>query len=354
MFNINDWDLFRIGDMFDIRPTQSYKGLSKENIDDGGETPLVVNSSENNGIGAYSSLKPTEKKGIITFSDTTEGNTFFYQPFDFIGFSHVQGMYPKDREWNEKELLFLVTILTYNSIGRYNYGRKMTRQNILETHVLLPSIRREGGKLLPDFNTINLIIEETIYNKKEGSSLLDAINTVNNTYNDIIINTSDWKTFKIEDLFEVVYGINIDLNKCEITDKYDEDSVNYVSRTSSNNGVSERVKIIPGKEPQPAGSITVAGGGSVLSTFVQDEPFYSGRDLYLLLPKYSMSLKEKLFCVTLIEANKYRYNYGRQANITLPKLEIKLPINKHNEEPDWFYINEFIDKLPYSEKLKET
>lgn len=74
------WKPFRIRKYFDIHPTKAYPNLSKDELDDGGSVPLVVNSSENNGIGGYSSLDATEKGGIITFSDTTEGNTFFISP----------------------------------------------------------------------------------------------------------------------------------------------------------------------------------------------------------------------------------------------------------------------------------
>ncbi|PWX45547.1 restriction endonuclease subunit S [Clostridium perfringens] len=125
---------------------------------------------------------------------------------------------------------------------------------------------------------------------------------------------------KISDIFEVSYGINLELNKCDIT--CDKDGINFVSRTSQNNGVVAKVKRIEGKEPQPAGVLTCAGGGSVLSTFVQTEPFYSGRDLYILKPKKNMSLNEKLFYAMCIKENAYRYNYGRQANKTLKEIEL--------------------------------
>lgn len=133
------WAKFKVDDFFEIRPTKTYKGLSADDLDDGGQTPFVVNSSVNNGIGGLSTLPPTEDGNKITFSDTTDGNTFFYQPEPFIGFSHVQGMYAKDRHiWTQEELLFLTTILTFDSVGRYNYGRKMTRETIQSREVLLP------------------------------------------------------------------------------------------------------------------------------------------------------------------------------------------------------------------------
>lgn len=123
----------------------------------------------------------------------------------------------------------------------------------------------------------------------------------------------------------------MELNALELLPKGDESGVNFVARTSTNNGVVARVKRIEGIEPQAAGLLSCAGGGSVLSTFVQNEPFYSGRDLYILSPKREMGLAEKLFYCLCIQANAYRYNYGRQANKTLR--EIELP----NDVPKWVY-----------------
>jgi hypothetical protein len=130
----------------------------------------------------------------------------------------------------------------------------------------------------------------------------------------------------VEDLFDIKYGINLELNACEIT--RDKDGINFVARTAENNGVVAKVKPIDNKTPQAAGILTCAGGGSVLSTFVQTKPFYSGRDLYILTPKTEMRLEEKLFYCHCIKMNAYRYRYGRQANKTLK--DIELP-----DFPDW-------------------
>jgi hypothetical protein len=124
------------------------------------------------------------------------------------------------------------------------------------------------------------------------------------------------KLVKVSDLFEVVYGSNLELNALEI----DPDGVNFVSRTANNNGVSAKVKKVVGEEPIEAGVLTVAGGGSVAETFLQPEPFYSGRDLFYLRPKVPMTVEQKLFFCMCIRANKFRFNYGRQANKTLPGL----------------------------------
>ena len=173
------------------------------------------------------------------------------------------------------------------------------------------------------------------------------------------LNMSDWKKFILKDIFNIKYGVNLELNSCEETS--DENAIAFVSRTESNNGVSARVCAKDGLNPQKEGLITVAGGGSVLSTFVQPEPFYSGRDLYILEVKEDVSQETKLFLTTLISANKYKYNYGRQANKTLPFIEINLPIQnnadgtpffdvdkKYSDDgyvPDWKFMEDYIKSL---------
>ncbi|EOU1670480.1 restriction endonuclease subunit S [Clostridium perfringens] len=133
---------------------------------------------------------------------------------------------------------------------------------------------------------------------------------------------------KVSELFEVKYGVNLELNKCEITN--DIDGINFVSRISNNNGVVAKVKRIDGIEPQKAGTISCAASGfGVLCSFIQTEPYYSGRDLYVLTPKNKMTLNEKLFYCMCLRKNAYKYAWNRQANKTLK--DIELP----DEIPAW-------------------
>lgn len=103
----------------------------------------------------------------------------------------------------------------------------------------------------------------------------------------------------------------------------------FVSRTAQANGVVAFVDQVDGIAPFPAGYITVALGGSVLSSFVQKEPFYTAFHIMVLEPKREMTLQEKLFYCMCIRHNAYRYSYGRQANKTLKDIEVP------DEVPDW-------------------
>lgn len=126
---------------------------------------------------------------------------------------------------------------------------------------------------------------------------------------------------RVEDLFDVSYGHSLELNRLKRARS--PQGVNFVSRTSKNNGVSARVAQIDGMQPGVAETLTVALGGSVLETFIQPEPYYCGRDVAILTPKnLEMTLNEKLWWALCIRANQYRYNFGRQANRTLKELEL--------------------------------
>ena len=122
---------------------------------------------------------------------------------------------------------------------------------------------------------------------------------------------------KLSNLFEIKYGVNFELINLEEMPSFSDDSVCFVSRTESNNGVSAFVKKQDGVTPIPAGTLTVAAGGSVLSTFLQPYSYYSGRDLYFLTPKKNMTERELIYYSICLRRNKYKYNYGRQANKTL-------------------------------------
>lgn len=156
--DIEHWKEFKVGDFFDIHPTKFIKGVSAGDCVDYG-APLVVNSAENNGIAGLCDILPTEEGNIITFSDTTDGNTFFYQPKPFIGFAHIQGMYPKTRKWSKEELLFLSTIMMFDSKGKYSYGRKMRRDIILEIKIKLP-VDKTGN---PDWQFMKNYIKSLPY-----------------------------------------------------------------------------------------------------------------------------------------------------------------------------------------------
>lgn len=136
---------------------------------------------------------------------------------------------------------------------------------------------------------------------------------------------------KISEIFYLEYGHSLELNRLEQSEE--PDAVNFVGRAARNNGVTAKVRLIPGLAPAPAGTVSVAlgGQGGAGVAFLQPFPYYCGRDVMILTPKYEMTEQEILWWVTCITANRFRFGFGRQANRTLKDLRLPEP----NEMPVW-------------------
>ena len=190
--DIKKWKEFKIGDLFDIHPTKSYKMNNSSLMTEDGINPVVVNSCYNNGIGGYTNYECTESGNMITFSDTTSADSIFYQKNSFVGYPHVQGMYPigeyKDK-WSEYIYLFFVTLFREKAIDlNYDYVNKFTR--IV-------------------YNKYNTNYSNILFSTKED-------------FGRVIFSTLTWK---YSDFYNDCYIIDMH-NKNEIYDKYSNISFN--------------------------------------------------------------------------------------------------------------------------------
>jgi hypothetical protein len=137
------------------------------------------------------------------------------------------------------------------------------------------------------------------------------------------------KLVALKNIFDIRYGNQFDLNKLESNEDSD---INFVSRTSQNLGVVCKVSKHNGVEPFSSGLITVTLGGTyLLSSFVQQEKFYTAQNIKILTPKIELSFNEKVYYCLVIQMNRFRYSsHGREANKTLDDLLVP------EEVPDIF------------------
>jgi hypothetical protein len=137
---------------------------------------------------------------------------------------------------------------------------------------------------------------------------------------------------RLDEIFSIRYGSQLDLNKCSLCGENDAGAYNFINRSNKNCGVSARILEVDNKKPFEAGLITVAMGGSVLSSFVQQEAFYTGQNVKVLKPKIPMPLIVKLYYCHCIELNKFRFStFGREANSSFDSLMVPAL----DELPDW-------------------
>jgi len=146
------------------------------------------------------------------------------------------------------------------------------------------------------------------------------------------------KLVPLNKIFNIQYGNQFDLYKLDINEN---SNINFVSRSSQNLGVICKVSKFKDVKPFPPGLITVTLGGTyLLSSFVQQNEFYTAQNIKILSPKIEMAFVEKIFYCKAIELNRFRYtSHGREANKTLdtlpvpervPKNILKLNLNNVN------------------------
>jgi hypothetical protein len=152
----------------------------------------------------------------------------------------------------------------------------------------------------------------------------------------------------LSEIFYIQYGNQLDLNKCVLCEK--PNGYNFVNRSEKNCGVSARI-LEDNKKPFPAGLITVAMGGSVLSSFVQQESFYTGQNVKVLMPKKEMPELVKLYYCYSIEANRFRFStFGREANYSFDSMLVP-DLNEIPKELNKISISDYkFEEKPFSSK----
>lgn len=147
------------------------------------------------------------------------------------------------------------------------------------------------------------------------------------------MDTSSWKPININKIFDISYGNKLDM--CKMTP--DEDGIPFVTRTATNNGVGGLVEPVEGVTPYPAGSLSIALGGSIGSTFLQTKEFYTSQNVAVLQPKSNLDSGILLFLARLIEkeCSKRFVAFGRELNKHIKRdFTIKLPLIE-KDKPNW-------------------
>lgn len=338
---------FAIKKLFDIHPTKAYKLTNSKLFDIDGKNPVVTNTSENHGRAGFSNLPPTEKN-IITFSDTgtKSPDTFFYQEGGFIGYPHVQGMYPYSEKWNRYSLLYLITLLKKKTVGNYDYSTKMTRVDILNIEVSLPIIAQDTI----DFDFMETCIREleeerirelSAYLSISGLDSYELNSSEKDTIKQFQDNKVKYKVYKLGEGNERLFDISspqkrFNANTVTFGGKYP-----YVVRSSLNNGIrgyitQDECYLNPAK--------TISFGQDTATIFYQEKPYFTG-DKIKVMSYRDCELNPELACYLLTVMRKAFQNFAwGQSSFNenvLKNMEIRLPVDS-NDNIDYTYITTFI------------
>lgn len=168
--------------------------------------------------------------------------------------------------------------------------------------------------------------------------------------NKLPLNTKEWKWFRIGDYIDKPYKATaynaIELISCP---KENKDSIAYITRTDANNGCKDYVINEGFTDVESSNAITI--GDTTATIFYQENNFICSDHMVVLRSRH-LNKYVGLFITSLLDKERFRYNYGRAFNkgiISDTKLKLPAIQNVHGEyEPDWQWMEDYIKGLPYS------
>lgn len=328
--NIEKWKEFRIGDYFD---TFTGEDLVLRDISDGC-IPVCTHSSENNGVGAYVCVIPDRKlfncKRSICLADRGTFHATVQTKDYYIG-TRVKSLVLKDSIQISILPLFFITAILNNESYRYSYGRNCTNR-VEDIIVKLP--RGDNGE--PDWD----LMEKYIISLKHKKI------TTNTKKKHIDLNINNWSEYRIDKLFNIIKGTRLTKEDME------DGEINYLGAISSNNGVRQKISCQETDLYAP-NCITVNYNGSVGEAFYQKDPFWASDDVNVLYAKewWQLNVYRAMFIITVIKANKYKFDYGRKWTMEKMKKSTVLLPTAQDGNPDWDWMENYIKSLPYSDRI---
>lgn len=303
--------------------------MNKMSVSSSSNIAFISRSSKNNGLVAYiDKYNNTEplSPGLIT---VTLGGTYvlasFLQEIPFYTAQNV-AVLTAISELSKEEKLYYCMCITKN---RYRYGAFGREANRTLKDLLLPAVEE-----IPDW------VNKTKLNR------FDTYHKPVKPQKKLTLHPDSWKTYSYGDLFRIKKGLR--LTKANMS----EGNVPFIGSTNSNNGLTSSVGQAPIHE---GNTITVNYNGSVGEAFYQPIDFWASDDVNVLYPKkkYFQRFNQfiALFVITIIKAERYRFNYGRKWHKQrMEKSSIKLPVNSIGEL-DIDYMEKFVQALPYSSAI---
>lgn len=329
------WKEFVIKDLFTVKRPSA---RSQANYEDG-NVPFVASGNFNNGVLKY--LQPKENEildsgNCITVSPI-DGSSF-YQEDDFLGRggagSSIILLY--NPNLNLYNGYFIATVIR-TVCRKYAYSDMANKDTIGAEKIKLP-VDETGN---PDFSYMESYMKNL---ELAVSSSLTDLQSAKKFGVSSKIDTTEWATFHLYDIFEIDSGTKLDKAKMDTTTP----KINFVGRSNFNNGITQKVNEIQGLKPYDAGCLTLALGGAYLgSCFIQEEAFYTSQNVVVLIPKKDISFEAKQFIATAIfkeSQNNYRA-FIKELNSHIKRdFVIKLPVQEDGE-PDYLYMEEYMNNI---------
>ena len=327
--DVSSWKSFCVGDLFMCDTTLNIP--SKNDLIDG-DINYITRSAVDNGLSGFCGNTESLNKGqCITIG--AEGFVAFWQPDDFVAGNKVYTLRHKDL--NEVRALFVCAALNVLSKD-YSFANARVLDKIKKEVISLPAT--PDGQ--PDWAYMDAYMGEVLKKEEVFAEHLASL-TAEAVVDGHPLDTSEWKAFRIGELFEIL------LAKGDIQPKQVADGmIPLVSAGNEDNGIVAFIDEAGDgvSEIFPAGCITVSMFGKA---FYQPERFYAvshGR-INILQPKIEFSSIVGTFLTTcLSRVLESKYDYATMC--TQKKLAteaISLPVTSDGT-PDWAWMEQYMQR----------
>ena len=331
--DIDKWGSFRIADLF---PVMKNGKANQGMLSDGNECFYVGAKKDDNGVMIHCAYDAdlVQAGNCIIFICNGQGSVGYanYMDVDFIGTTDIVAGY--NENLNQYNGLFIATILCQER-PKYSFGRKW-KTHLKDTTIKLPQTA-DGN---PDWVYMEQYIKSLSHKK---------ITTANTDQYQTLSGVGAWKEYQLGDLFSQIYRAD-----AHVKTDYEFQaipffgSIPFVSRTDENNGCDCYIPRM-GLTGIEEGNAIIIGDTTATSSY-QPSSFVCGDHIVVCRANW-MNVYTALFVVSLLQAERYRYSYGRAFKMQLiSETIIKLPSTEEGC-PDWTWVENFVRSLPYGDRI---
>ena len=292
----------------------------------------------------------------------------YYQKTQFTCSHDVNPLYLRSGKFNEYTGLFIAAVIMHDRY-RWGYGRKWRPERMNKSRLKLPIIINPDGT--PKLDPQKIYSDEGYmpdwqWMENYIKSLKFKLITTDNKKETLLVDCSEWREFKLGDLFDRIYKAEAHIKaEYEVFDYPLTNTIKFISRTEKNNGCDCYIvnNDLSGIEEGHA----IVIGDTTATCSYQNAPFICGDHIVICRGEW-VNAYTGIFVASIIKREKYKYNYGRAYTMSLiSETYVKLPImldsdgtpkldpyKRYSQKgfiPDWQWIEHYIRTLPFGDRI---
>lgn len=306
MIDVSEWGEFRVGTLLnmekqiELSPIEAFNKNAPNDI----KYPFYGQSSENNGIIDYyylgeELLNNRDSAHCIMIHSNTHLAYYVNTPF-YLKDGHGATTIFTNEHFTELSTYFVISVLNKTMFDKFDYDMKATKEKLNDLIIKLP-VTPEGQ---PNWNYMESYMKHIWEESEKSLSNLKKVDTTKH-----MINVSNWKKFKVRDLFDIHPTSAYKMTNKELMN---DDGINPVIVNSGfNNGVGGYTNQ---KCTENAGVITFTdtAAKSSESFFFQDVDFVGYPHVQGMYCKnHALNEYEGKFIATILRSAAGKFDFIR-------------------------------------------